>query len=307
MHSYFFRSLLGSLLAVFVLAGCGSVPDPVAAERVHVVTTTSILADAIREIGGDAVAVESLMGPGVDPHLFKATAGDLVRLQSADVVIFHGLHLEAKMADVLAEIRAPVVLAAAEQLPTSALITVAGGAHDPHVWFDVRLWRDIAQPIAAALAQADPAHAADFKARAADFAARLDSLDAEIRLLVDQVPAERRIIVTAHDAFSYFGRAYGFEVHGLQGVSTAAEAGIADVSRLADFIVERRVPALFVESSVSPRSIQAVQEAVRARGWNVAIGDQLYSDALGSPESEAATYIGMVRSNTRSIVQALAL
>lgn len=293
-------------LAASMLASCVSVSNSDADSQIKVVTTTSILADAVREIGGDAVSVESLMGPGVDPHLFKATAGDLARLQSAEVVLFHGLHLEAKLADVLAEIRAPVVLAVAEQLPASDLMRVADGVVDPHVWFDVKLWRGTARPIAQALAQADPERAAVFDARAAAFELELDTLDAEVRLSLERVPQDRRIIVTAHDAFSYFGRAYGFEVHGLQGISTAAEAGIADVSQLADFIVQRRVPALFIESSVSPRSIQALQEAVRARGWQVTIGGELYSDSLGSPGSEAATYTGMIRANVRTIAQSLA-
>ncbi len=303
--------LLAALLALSACAPIGRAADPseLAGRPVRVVTTTGLIADAVRQVGGSRVEVTALMGPGVDPHLYKAREGDVLRLARADIVFYHGLHLEAKMADVLSEMgRWVPTYAVGNAVDPADLLYPEGsaGSPDPHIWFDVRLWMRVVASIADALAERDPAHREVYRANAEAYLRDLAELDGWVREQVGRVPPEQRVLVTAHDAFGYFARAYNFEVRGLQGISTVAEAGIADVQELADFIVRRRIRAIFVESSVPVRNIEAVQEAVRARGWEVAIGGQLYSDSLGEPDTEAGTYTGMVRHNVRTIVEALA-
>jgi len=253
----------------------------------------------------------SLMGPGVDPHLYKPSAGDVRRMGSAQAVFYNGLHLEGKMGEVLEEMgrRGVAAVAVAEGIPEDRMIGVAGFSqlHDPHVWFDVGLWMAAAERARDALVDLDPEHSDEYRERAAAYIAELEGLHAWVHERVSTVVETQRVLVTAHDAFAYFGRAYEFEVRGLLGVSTATEAGTADVQRLADFITERRIPAIFVETSVPPRYVEALQEAVAARGFAVRIGGSLYSDALGDPEGPAATYIGTVRENVDTIVDSLAL
>ena len=303
------RLLLASAFALFLLAGCGA-PDeraPIGERPVQVVATTGMVADLARVIGGDRVAVEALMGPGVDPHLYRASEGDVGRMTRADLILYNGFHLEGKMVDLLARLgdRAAAV---AEGLDPSELLTPPEfeGNADPHVWMDVKLWQEATTATADALARVDPAHADGYRARAAAYRAEMDTLDAYVRRRVAEVPVGQRVLVTAHDAFNYFGRSYGFEVRGLQGISTATEAGTGDVQALARFVAEREIPALFVESSVSPRSIEAVRAAVRAQGHEVEIGGNLYADALGGAGSGAETYPAMIRANIDTIVDALA-
>ena len=290
------------------LAGCERVEANLAERRVRVVATTGMIADIVRQVGGDRVQVTGLMGPGVDPHLYKASEGDVGTLATADIIFYNGLHLESKMGDVFAQMRGRVpTVAVAEALDTAVLLTPPEfkGAHDPHVWMDVTLWKVAVERTRDALAELDTAHARQYRADAARYLTELDSLDAYVRAQVARLPAERRVLVTAHDAFNYFGRAYAFDVRGLQGLSTATEAGTADVRALAEFIRERGLPAIFVETSISPRTIEAVQAATRALGHDVRIGGALYSDALGNPGSPAGTYIGMIRHNVDTIVAAL--
>ncbi len=296
------------LAAAALLAGCGapaSPPYPSGDQRLSVVATTSIVADLARNIGGEQVRVEGLMGPGVDPHLYRAREGDVRRLQEADLILFNGLHLEAKLAEVLE--RMPRAVAVTETIPRERLIAPPEfeGAHDPHVWFDVSLWMIAAERTRDALTSADPAGAPAYAANAAAYLAELEKLHRYALARVAETPQAARVVITAHDAFNYFGSAYGLEVRGLQGISTAAETGAADVQALAELVANRRIPAMFVESSVPPRSIEAVQAAVRARGFEVGIGGELYSDALGDPAGDAGTYLGMVRHNVDTIVDAL--
>jgi len=303
------RALLAAFASLAWLAGCAVAESrPLGERTVRVTATTSIVADLAREVGGERVAVTGLMGPGVDPHLYKASEGDVRRLAEADIIAYNGLHLEAKMADVLGQLgaRTPTV-AVAEALPRDRLMSPPefAGQFDPHVWHDPVLWRHAAERMADALAELDTLHAATYRANAARFLSRLDTLDRWVRERVATVPPTMRVLVTAHDAFNYFGRSYGIQVRGLQGISTATEAGTADVRNLAAFIAERRIPAVFVESSIPRRTIEAVQAAVRARGHDVAIGGQLFSDALGDPGSPAGTWLGMMRSNVETIVTAL--
>ena len=296
------------LLCALALTSC-TPPEPAeASDRLNVVTTVGMIADVVRNVGGPHVHVTGLMGPGVDPHLYKASEGDVRRLYRADVIFYGGLHLEARMGEVLEEMGERTrSVAVGEAIPEDSLRSPPEfqGAYDPHVWFDVRLWMMTVPRIAATLAEADPAHAADYRANAARYLAELEALDRYVREQAARVPAERRVLVTAHDAFNYFGRAYGFQVRGLQGISTASEAGTADVQALADFIARRRIPAIFVESSIPRRNVEAVQEAGAARGWRVRVGGELFSDALGTAGTPEGTYVGMVRHNIDTVVGAL--
>ena len=299
---------VGAVAVVLLATACGSASrDGLADGVVDVVTTTGMVADAAERVGGERVSVRSLMGPGIDPHLYKASEGDLRRLEGADLILYNGLHLEAKMADVLEEIgeSGRVTRAVAEAIPASRLHHVSETQADPHVWFDVELWKHAVLAVRDTLVEVDPGHADVYEANAAEYAAELDELDAWVVRQSERVPAERRVLITAHDAFGYFGSAYGFDVRGLQGISTVSEAGTRDVAELADFIVERRIPVVFVESSVSPRTIQAVQAAVRAQGFDVDIGESLFSDAMGDAGTPEGTYPGMVRHNVRAIVSGL--
>lgn len=278
-------------------------------EGIQVVATTSLVADLVRQVGGDRVSVRALMGPGVDPHSYQPTPSDLRALQEADVVAFHGLRLEGRMETVLQRLQArrARVVAVTSALPSGQLRAVGEGTstYDPHVWFDVRLWRECVAPVLQVLAEADPAGAAVFQARAEALRQRLLVLDGWVRAEVAAIAPERRVLVTSHDAFGYFGRAYGFEVVGLQGVSTVGEAALSSMTRLTAFLSQRRVPAIFVESSVSPKAIQRV-----AADAGIRVGGELYSDSLGASKPtvdgfDPSTYEGMVRHNVRTLVAAL--
>jgi manganese/zinc/iron transport system substrate-binding protein len=305
------RTSAVALAVLLLTSGCARVSAEhearVEGDTVRVVATTGMIADAAARVGGDNVEVETLMGPGVDPHLYKASEGDVELLVDADLVLFNGLHLEAKLSDVLERLGGGRTAAVSAGIPRSRLLAPPGfsGQYDPHIWFDVRLWTEVVEEIRDVLSDRHPAARAEYERNAARYVRELRALDAEIRRNVARVPRERRVIVTAHDAFNYFGRAYGFEVRGLQGISTATEAGAADVQELARFIAERRIPTIFVETSVSPRTIEAVREAVRARGFDVRLGEPLFSDAMGDPGTQEGTYAGMVRHNVDVIVGGL--
>ncbi len=275
---------------------------------VRVVTTVNFVTDLVQQVGGQRVQVEGLMGAGVDPHLYKASAGDVRKLQQAHLIFYSGLYLEGKMMELLE--RLPRAIAISDAIPRERLIQPAGGfegqyTYDPHIWFDVSLWKLTVARVRDALSKVDPAGASSYRANAEAYTRRLNQLDAFIQRQVAQVPPRQRVLITAHDAFAYFGRRYGLEVRGLQGVSTLSEAGTRDIQQLADFIVQRRIRAIFVESSVPRRAIDAVVAAVRARGGNVAVGGQLFSDSAGSPGTPEGTYVGMMEHNTRTIVNGL--
>lgn len=275
-------------------------------DRIRVATTVGMIADLVRNTGGDRVEVTALMGPGIDPHLYKPSARDIGTLSEADIVFYGGLHLEGRMVDTfegIARSGKPTV-AVSEAIPEDRLLAF-DGAHDPHVWFDVALWALALDEVIARMSETFPDDAATFQANGAAYRTQLDALDGYVREQAGRVPEAQRVLITAHDAFAYFGRAYGFEVRGLQGISTAAEAGAGDVQALIGFIVERQIGAIFVESSVSPATIEAVREGCRARGWEVAIGGQLFSDAMGEAGTPEGTYIGMVTHNIDTIVGAL--
>jgi manganese/zinc/iron transport system substrate-binding protein len=290
-----------------LLGACGEGRTQTANE-LNVVATTSIIADTAARIAGPHAKVEALMGPGVDPHLYKASESDVRRLSEADLILYNGLHLEGKMGDILTKLaRSRPVAAVSEDIPQNLLREPPefAGQYDPHVWFDVSMWKRTLGPIARELGRLDPEHAGEFAANAAAFGKELDALDAWVRQQIQALPSEQRVLVTAHDAFGYFGRRYGMEVVGIQGISTLSEAGLHDVDRVVQLVVDRKVKAVFIESSVPRRSIEAVQAAVQSRGHEVAIGGQLYSDSLGPAGTPAGTYAGMVRANVDTIVNAL--
>jgi manganese/zinc/iron transport system substrate-binding protein len=276
--------------------------------KIRVVTTIGMITDIVANVGGERVEVTGLMGPGVDPHLYKASAGDVTRLSKADMIFYNGLHLEAKMAEVLENMQRTVKTAAVtEKIDRSLLLAPPefAGAYDPHVWFDVTLWMKAVERVRDALIEIDANSASTYQENTKKYLAKLEDLHTYVKTQAEKAPKNQRALVTAHDAFNYFGRAYGFEVRGLQGISTATEAGTADVQALVEFIVKRRIPAMFVESSVPRRSIEAVQEAVKAKGFSVEIGGQLFSDAMGDPGTPEGAYIGMVKHNIDTIVKSL--
>lgn len=295
------RSLLLGLAAAPFAARPGWAQAPLA-----VVATTGMIADTARVLGEEGVAVRALMGPGVDPHAYRQTRSDIAALVNADLTLWHGLYLEAQMEEFLLELGArKPVFAVAEALPPELLL-----AHDeypdrfdPHVWMDPALWSLVSARIAEALASVRPdlAAASALEAWQADLAA----LRAYADEVLATVPEESRVLVSAHDAFGYFGRAWGFEVQGIQGISTESEAGVARIEELVTLLVERRVRAVFVESSVSDRGLRALVEGAAARGHEVAIGGQLFSDAMGPEGSYEGTYLGMIDHNVTLIARAL--
>ena len=277
-------------------------------KKMYVVTTTGILADAVAHIVGDAATVEAVMGSGVDPHLYKATQGDLQKLTDADLIVYNGLHLEGKMGEVLSKLsRFKSVVAAAEGIPESYLRQSEqyADSHDPHVWFDVSLWKRVVQHLASELQQKDPKNAVLYARNAQEYLQQLEQLHLYTKQAIASIPEQQRILITAHDAFGYFGDAYNIDVRGLQGISTVSEFGLQDVSYLVNFIVDNKVKAVFVESSVSPKAIEAVVIGSQKKGHEIQIGGTLYSDALGEKGTPAGNYAGMVRHNVNSIVSAL--
>ena len=295
-----------------ILSGCGAQggadKGDLTQRKIKIVTTTGMIADAVKNVGGERVDVTALMGPGVDPHLYKASAGDVSRMSSADVIFYNGLHLEGKMAEIFEEMsRFAKVYAVADGVEPNMLerTSAFAGNYDPHIWFDVKIWMQVVRYIAKCLSETDPQSAELYQANADAYLARLQELDQYVREQAATIPQEHRILITAHDAFHYFGKAYGFQVRGLQGISTVAETGTADVQQLADFIVQHKIPAIFVETSVPPRYIEALQAAVKARGFDVKIGGSLFSDAMGDPGTPEGEYVGMVKHNIDTIVKAL--
>ena len=282
----------------------------ISSERpIRVVTTIGMITDIVQNVGGERVSATGLMGAGIDPHLYKASEGDVTRLAGADLILYNGLHLEGKMAGVLERMQDQVkTVAVTQDIDRGILLAPPEfeGAYDPHVWFDVILWMKAVERVRDTLIEVDKNSAKLYRANTENYLAKLEELhDYVMQQAETRVSPDQRVLVTAHDAFNYFGRAYGFEVRGLQGISTAAEAGTADVQALVQFIVERRIPAMFVETSVPRRSIEAVQAAVKAKGFSVEIGGQLFSDAMGASGTPEGTYLGMVRHNIDTIVASL--
>ena len=295
--------LLAALLPAVELPSTHTGPYPI-----KVVVTTGMIADAVRQIGGDKVEVDALMGAGIDPHQYKATAGDLRKLRGAQLIFHNGLHLEAKIGDLLTRLgKTQPVAAVTDKLVPADLISDSEveGASDPHVWLDVALWTKCVQHVSDVLAAYDPENAAYYAQRFVVYRVQLDALHGEVKASLAQLPEKRRVLVTAHDAFNYFGRAYGVRVEGVQGLSTLSEAGVRRVNELVALLAEGEVKAVFIESSVSDRHVRALLEGAAAQGHTVKLGGELFSDAMGADGTPEGTYLGMVRHNVKTIVEGL--
>jgi len=278
------------------------------ANSITILATTGMIADVVKNIVGDSAKIITLMGPGVDPHLYKATQGDLKKLREADVIFYNGLHLEGKMSELFIKLqRQKDVIAVADGIEKTKLhlMDADAGIYDPHIWFDVSLWRDAANHINTSLCKLYPEQKKLFTENSKHYLNKMDSLHQQVIKIINEIPEKQRVLITAHDAFGYFGTAYQIEVRGLQGISTMSDYGLKDISDLVEFIIERNIKAIFMETSVSDRSINAVIEGCNERGHDVVIGGSLYSDAMGSKDTFEGTYIGMVSSNVEKIVNAL--
>lgn len=296
------------LLLVVVLTACSNGTEAGGEGKMKVTATTGMIADIAREVGGSYVEVTGLMGPGVDPHLYKASQGDIRKLEEADVILYNGLHLEGKMSEILKKMSAgKKVAAVAESIPPKELRSgeEMDTEYDPHVWFNVKHWMVVVEAVRDTLTEADPDHAEQYKEQTAAYLAELEKLDNEVREKIAEIPEQSRVLVTAHDAFGYFGQAYGMKVMGLQGISTAAEYGAKDVSELRDYLVENNIKAVFVESSVPAKAMEAIIAGAAEKGHTVNIGGELFSDAMGAEGTEEGTYIGMIRHNADTISEAL--
>jgi manganese/zinc/iron transport system substrate-binding protein len=294
----YFTLVVIAVSLVCNLPGCTSSDSQRKPGKLKIVVTTGMIKDAVENIARDKADVVALMGPGVDPHLYKASHGDLEKITGADVIFYNGLHLEGKMGKVFEKAqRIKPVVAVANGIPESELREIPGyeNAHDPHIWFDVKLWENAVRNIADYLKRRDSVNAEFYEANSKRYLYSLDSLNKSITAQLETIPRTQRVLITAHDAFGYFGDAYSVEVRGLQGISTLSEFGLKDVTELVDFIIERKIKAIFVETSVSTKSIDAILEGCREKGWNVTIGGSLYSDAMGEEGTSEGTYIGMVQ------------
>ncbi|WP_419393756.1 metal ABC transporter solute-binding protein, Zn/Mn family [Cytobacillus praedii] len=276
--------------------------------KLTVTTTIGQIADAVKQIGGEKVTVNSLMGPGTDPHLYKATQGDIAKLEKADIIFYSGLHLEGKMLDVLERInKTKPTYAIAEAIDKESLLSANGGsyAYDPHVWFDITLWKQALEEVKTGLIEKDPANKSYYEENAQNYFKQLDELQSYAAGEMARIPEEQRVLVTAHDAFGYFGKAFNMEVMGLQGLSTDSEYGLGDVQKLVDTLVKRNIKAVFIESSISERSINAVIEGAKQKGHKVKIGGELFSDAMGEEGTDEGTYIGMYKHNVKTISESI--
>lgn len=304
----FLKSIGGGLAALLILTGCGN--DTAEKDndngKLDVVTTTGMIGDLVENIGGKHVEVTSLMGPGVDPHLYKATQGDVKTLDSAEMIFYNGVHLEGKMTDIFEMMsKDKPTIAVTEDFKENQLRKVSATEQDPHVWFDVKLWIVAADTVKKELIANDPDHEAEFRENYEEYVLQLEELDKYVQDEINKIPEDQRVLVTAHDAFGYYGKSYGLDVRGLQGINTLSEYGSKDVTDMRNYLVENKIKAIFIESSVPRKAIEAVIQGAGKQGHKVEIGGELFSDAMGEKGTEEGTYIGMVRHNTDTIVRAL--
>ena len=282
-----------------------NVPSPTR----RIVTTTGMVTDIVKQVVGSHGTVSGLIEAGGDPHLFKPTRGDVKQLYDADIVFYSGLKLEGRMSETFEQLArtGKPVFTVTERIEAASLRTPSefAGHHDPHVWMDVSLWSQCVEHVAESLAKLDPPHADEYRQNATAYRGELSKLDEYVKKSIASIPESQRVLVTAHDAFGYFSQAYGIQVKSVQGVSTEAEAGVRDVNQLVDFLVDRKLPAIFVESSVNAKNIQAVIEGAASRGVTVRVGGELYSDAMGNAGTYEGTYIGMIDHNATLITRAL--
>ena len=291
----------------FILTACKS--ESKNNGKLNIVTTTTMITDLVKNIGGNYINIQGLMGAGVDPHLYKASEGDVTKLVNADIIFYNGLHLEGKLVEVFEKMgsKTKTPIALAEVIDKSTLIgsDYFASNYDPHVWFNIAYFQQFTQKVTQVLSEKDPQNASNYAENEKIYLEKLETLQQKVKATIETLPKEKRILVTAHDAFNYFGKNYGFQVVGLQGISTATEAGVQDVQNVAKFIIDNKVNAIFVESSVPKRTIEALQAAVNSKDHEVTIGGTLYSDALGNAGTVEGTYIGMFEYNVNTIVNAL--
>lgn len=292
-------------LCIAALAATAAWTAPATA-KIRVVATIAQIGEPLSAIAGDRAEIATLMGEGVDPHLYRLTRSDVAKLTRADLIVYNGLHLEAQMTDMMARFaaRKPVV-AVGDALAGSHLLPWDGGGHDPHIWMDPALWAQALSVAVDALAKADPPNAAHYRAGAKIYLSQLTSLSEKARTAIASIPKDARALVTAHDAFGYFGRAFGIDVLAIQGISTESEAGIRRIEELVTVLADRRIGAVFVETSVSERNVRALIDGAAARGHKVRIGGALFSDAMGSKGDYTGTYVGMFDHNVTTVVRAL--
>lgn len=299
------KNFIVLLTAVLVLGCANNKKDN---GKLNVVVTTTILTDLVQNIGGDLINLQGLMGAGVDPHLYKASEGDVSKLFNADVIFYNGLHLEGKLVAIFEKMEAEkTTVALGDFLSKEGLISsdYFASNYDPHVWFNIQYFKEFSDQVTTVLSTKDPKNKERYQANNIAFQQELDLLQTTVENKIASLDPQKRILITAHDAFNYFGKNYGFKVVGLQGLSTATEAGVQDVQQLSEYIIEHKVKAIFVESSVPRRTIEALEAAVLSKGHQVSIGGSLYSDALGDVGSLEGTYIGMFLYNVKTIVNAL--
>ena len=290
------------------LNAISEIPMTTESSKVKITTTTNVITDLVENIGGDKVKVIGLMGPGVDPHLYRPSASDVKKLQDADVVFYNGLDLEGKMGDIFVKIgrEGTSVWAVSENIPHESLLSLDDtSSFDPHIWWNANLWQEAAKVVAAGLSEHDPANSETYQKNLDEYISNLKELHIESLDKINSIPEEHRVLVTAHDAFQYFGQTYGLEEMAIQGWSTSSEAGIREIQNLADVITEREIKAVFIETSISPATIEALKAAVQDQGHNVVIGGSLFSDAIGEKGTEEGTYVGAFSHNVKTIVEAL--
>ncbi|MCP3028736.1 metal ABC transporter solute-binding protein, Zn/Mn family [Halobacillus sp. A5] len=296
-------------IPALLLIGCQS-EDAGAGEgeKIEAVATIAQIADIVENVGGEHVEVKNLMGPGTDPHLYKPVSSDIDAMEEADIIFYNGHHLEGQMNEIFGKMNEEKpTYAVAETVPEDLLASDPENpeVYDPHIWFDIELWKYAVDSVTEGLIEADPDNEEEYQNNAIAYKEELDELHTYAKDSISEIPEESRVLVTAHDAFQYFGEAYGLEVLGLQGLSTESEYGVNDIERITETLTERNVKAVFVESSVSEKSINAVTEGAAEKGHEVEIGGELFSDAMGPEDTEEGTYIGMFRHNIDTIVEAL--
>lgn len=299
-----FNLLMVSVLMLFIIA-CGKKVENKSLEKIKVTTTLNYFVNLVEEIGKDKVEVLGLMNEGEDPHLYVATAGDVEKLQNADLVVYGGLHLEGKMEDIFNKLSDKNILNLGEQLDKSKLTMEDENTYDPHVWFNTEFWGLQAKGVAEKLSSMQPENKEFFESNLKAYLEELTQATEYVKSRIAEIPEESRYLITAHDAFGYFADQFGLEVKAIQGISTDSEIGTKEIEDLANFIVEKNIKAIFVESSVNHRSIEALQEAVKSKGKNVVIGGELYSDSMGDKENNTETYIKTLKANADIIADAL--
>ena len=310
MGEFSFKSfmLISMMALIVVLAACSNDDSQENEGKIKATSTIGMIGDVVSNIGGDHIESISLMKPGIDPHVYKATQGDISKLDEADIIFYNGLHLEGQMIEIFEQMeKNKPTVAVTKNVSTDALLAGDGEAteYDPHLWFNVQYWIKTAEVIRDELIKLDEENKEDYEKNAEEYIAKMEELDRYVKDQIATIPQQNRVLVTAHDAFGYFGDAYGIEVMGLQGISTQSEVGSKDVSELRDFLVENKIKAVFVESSVPKNTIEAVIEGAKQMGHEVTIGGELFSDAMGDAGTEEGTYLGMVRHNVDTIVKAL--